>query len=156
MAGIFSDHTLQDFLNRNPRVNPTTGAVLGGKGEDVFGAVLQTVEFVGVAGTMSYFNARHAAPGRQAYEFAGVPVDLALGLLFSGLSVGGYFGKHASHGTNVGSGFLAAYACRMGGMWGGAARAQLGGAPVRGSLASPPMASPNYQAAGEARYPWAA
>lgn len=156
MAGIFSDHTLQDFLNRNPRVHSTTGAVLGGKGEDAFGAVLQTVEFVGVAGTMSYFNARHAAPGRQAYEFAGVPVDLALGLLFSGLSVGGYFGKHASHGTNVGGGFLAAYACRMGGMWGGAARAQLGAAPVRGAFGPQPVGAPNYQAAVAGQYPWAA
>lgn len=153
MAGIFSDHTLQDFLNRNPRVSHLVSP--SGTGENVFGAILQAVEFVGVAGTMSYFNARHAAPGRQAYEVAGVPADLALGLLFSGLSVSGYFGKHASHGHNVGGGFLAAYACRMGSMWGGATRAQLAGAPVRGAFA-PAVAQPNFQAAGVPAYPWAA
>lgn len=154
MAGIFSDHTLQDFLNRNPRVSHLASA--GGTGENVFGAVLQAVEFVGVAGTMSYLNARHAAPGRQAYEVAGVPADLALGLLFSGLSVSGYFGKHASHGHNVGGGFLAAYACRMGSMWGAAAKAQLHGASVRGAFAAPSAQSPQPIAADAAQYPWAA
>lgn len=158
MAGIFSDHTLQDFLNRNPRVAHVASA--SGTGENVFGAVLQTVEFVGVAGTMSYLNMRHAAPGRQAYEVAGVPADLALGLLFSGLSLSGYFGKHASHGVNVGSGFLAAYACRMGATWGAAAKAQFHGAPVRGAFAAPPLGTPNYQTTEPtqpvAQYPWAA
>ena len=158
MTGIFSDPTLQHYMERNPRVAQflTTTST----GENIFGAALHAVEVVGVAGTMSYMNARHAAPGRQAYEVAGVPVDLALGLMFAGLAASGYFGKHSNHGYNVGNGFLTAYACRMGSMWGGAAKAQLAGAGVvRGAFGqghgavAPMTQQPAEAAAGQ--YPWA-
>src|SRR5271156_2230110 len=109
---ILSDNTLRDWAEKYPALSR---AASGAGGEKTFGAVLQTVEVVGVAGAMSYMNARHAATGRNAYEVAGVPADLALGLLFSGLATfTSYFGKQAEHVHNVGNGFFCAYACRMG------------------------------------------
>lgn len=162
MTGIFSDRTLQEYMERNPRIAQFVSG--SGTGENIFGAILQAVEVVGVAGTMSYMNARHAAAGRQAYEVAGVPADLALGLMFAGLAASGYFGKHSTHGHNVGNGFLTAYACRMGTMWGAAAKAQLAGpGAVRGSFGqgngvagSSPMAQPQpVEAAAGQQYPWA-
>src|SRR5271157_4236302 len=88
------------------RFRPLWGAASSGSsGERVFGHVLTAVEIVGVGGAMSYLNSRRAAPGRSAIEIAGVPADLALGMLFSGVSVfTGYFGKYADHGLNVGIG----------------------------------------------------
>jgi hypothetical protein len=156
---ILSDNTIRDWHERFPRMSHI---VEGAGGEKTFGAVLQAIEVVGVAGTMSYMNSRHAAAGRRAYEVAGVPADLALGLLFSGLATfTGYFGSQASHVNNIGSGFLCAYACRMGTMWGSAARdakdQALAGGVVRGAFAppaSPYAAQPQQQTAGS--YPWAA
>jgi len=153
---ILSDSTINDWQSRFPRlahVAQTRG------GEKVFGNILEVIEVVGVAGTMSYLNSRHAAAGRHAYEVAGVPADLALGLLFSGLATfTGYFGEQAGHVNNVGSGFLTAYACRMGTMWGAAAR---GGKEdtlpigVRGAFAPPgsPYMQPQQQPQ-VAGYPW--
>lgn len=157
---ILSDTHLSSLAERFPRMSHQFG---GAAGEKTFGAVLQTVEFVGVAGAMSYLNVRHAAPGRLAYEVAGVPADLAFGLLFSGLAMTGYFGEHAKHGYTVGNGFLAAYACRMGSVWGHAARAakdaqtSLGNAPVRGAFGNPYATGQEGVAGQRARgYPWAA
>lgn len=154
---ILSDNTIRDWHERFPRMSH---AIEGAGGEKTFGAVLQAIEVVGVAGTMSYMNSRHAAAGRRAYEVAGVPADLALGLLFSGLATfTGYFGSQASHVQNVGSGFLSAYACRMGTTWGAAARdakEALPGGVVRGAFpAGSPYGMPQQQAAAGS-YPWAA
>jgi hypothetical protein len=155
---ILSDSTINDWQSRFPRLSHVTSTK---GGEKVFGNILEAIEVVGVAGTMSYLNSRHAAAGRHAYEVAGVPADLALGLLFSGLATfTGYFGEQANHVNNVGSGFLAAYACRMGTMWGAAARdakdQALSGA-VRGAFApsgSPYTHQPQPQAQ-TAGYSWA-
>lgn len=152
---ILSDAHVQHLREKFRPYSFTSGG-----GEKTFGEVLKAVEVVGVGGAMSYLNARHAAAGRNAYEVAGVPADLALGLLFSGLAITGYFGEHASHGQNVGLGFLAAYACRMGSVWGGTARAQHllvsggGGNQVRGAFAG---GSPQttHSAAPVSPYAWA-
>jgi hypothetical protein len=153
---ILSDRLVHDFAERYPRLAHVTSS---GAGEKTFGAILQGIEVIGVAGTMSYLNARHAAAGRQAYEVAGVPADLALGVLFSGLALTGYFGDHAKHAHNVGNGFLCAYACRMGTLWGSAAKSQLQAAQAgRPQFAPSPGVSqpqPQPQAAVGA-YPWAA
>ena len=152
-----------DTIHRYETQFPRLAAITSTKGgEKAFGNILQAVEVVGIAGTMSYLNSRHAAAGRHAYEVAGVPADLALGLLFSGLATfTGYFGEQAGHVSNVGSGFLCAYACRMGTMWGATARdaknQSLPGA-VRGAFpASSPYAPPQPQQQVQATsYPWAA
>jgi hypothetical protein len=154
---ILSDHQLHSFAEKWPRMSHI---VEGAGGEKTFGAILQAIEVVGVAGTMSYLNSRHAAAGRHAYEVAGVPADLALGLLFSGLATfTGYFGKQGEHVNNVGSGFLCAYACRMGTMWGSVARDAkdhaLPGA-VRGAFSAGSPYAPPQQQTQVASYPWAA
>jgi hypothetical protein len=154
---LISDDNLRDFSSQYPRLAHMASSAAG---EKTFGAILQGITVIGVAGTMSYMNARHAAAGRQAYEVAGVPADLALGVLFSGLALTGYFGDHAKHAHNVGNGFLCAYACRMGTMWGGAAKTQLNGVAPRAAFPAPPAGSPYHAtetapvAAGA--YPWAA
>ncbi len=154
---ILSDNTLRDWAEKYPALSR---AASGAGGEKTFGAVLQAIEVVGVAGAMSYMNARHAAAGRQAYEVLGVPADLALGLLFSGLAITGYFGDHAKHAHNVGNGLFAAYACRLGTMWGGAAKAQFQAASgaVRGQFApaSGQATMHPVEAPVPAQYPWAA
>jgi hypothetical protein len=149
-GSLFSPSHWAWLDQRFPRISHATG------GEKMFGDMLQAFEVVGVAGTMSYLNAKHAAAGRNAYEIAGIPVDIVLGLLFSGLSVAGYFGEHGKHSFNVGSGFLAAYACRQASIWGGAARQQSGA-----HKELPPPAP--FQAAGSIaesssprKYDWAA
>lgn len=155
---LLSDAHIHSLGERFPRL-----AHLEGAGEKTFGAILAGIEVVGVAGTMSYLNARHAAVGRNAYEVAGVPADLALGLLFSGLAITGYFGEHAKHGHNVGFGFLAAYAARMGTVWGTSSRSAhqaLEGRGVRGAFPPArqevmPMQA-QAQAATAGAYPWAA
>jgi hypothetical protein len=152
---FLSADTLHKYEAQYPRLAHFAQA---GGGEKTFGAILQALEVVGVAGTMSYLNARHAKPGRQAYEVAGVPADLALGLLFSGLAVTGYFGDHAKHAHNVGNGLFCAYACRMATMWGGAAKPGLpvGGPTARGAFGP---AQPSPYATTETTvpaYPWAA
>jgi hypothetical protein len=154
---ILSDKTISDWQTQFPRLAHVTSSK---GGEKAFGNILQAIEVVGVAGTMSYLNSRHAAAGRHAYEVAGVPADLALGLLFSGLATfTGYFGEQASHVSNVGSGFLCAYAARMGTMWGAVARDaknQVAAGAVRGAFqAGSPYAAPQ-QAHAAAGYPWAA
>jgi hypothetical protein len=151
---LLSDAHIHSLGERFPRL-----AHLEGAGEKTFGAILAGIEVVGVAGTMSYLNARHAAAGRNAYEVAGVPADLALGLLFSGLAITGYFGEHAKHGHNVGFGFLAAYAARMGTVWGRSAQSAhqaLGERSVRGAFQAAPMPMQQQQQAATAGYPWAA
>jgi hypothetical protein len=148
---ILSDRLVHDFAERYPRM---AHAALSGAGEKTFGAILQGIEVIGVAGAMSYMNARHAAAGRQAYEVAGVPADLALGVLFSGLALTGYFGDHAKHAHNVGNGFLCAYACRMGTLWGGAAKSQLAAAQAPRGTFAPTGSSPSREAVGS--YDWAA
>jgi hypothetical protein len=156
---ILSDRLVHDFAERYPRMAHMASSAAG---EKTFGAILQGITVIGVAGTMSYLNARHAAAGRQAYEVAGVPADLALGVLFSGLALTGYFGDHAKHAHNVGNGFLCAYACRMGTMWGSAAKSQLGaGAPRAAAAFAAPAGSPYASNAASApvatgSYPWAA
>jgi len=128
----------------------------------MFGGILKAVEIIGVGGAMSYLNARHAAPGRNAYEFMGVPADLTLGLLFSGFALTGYFGQQGDHALNVGIGFLSAYGCRMGTIWGGAARPAAPAHAV-GVLPGPATAygpgqqpAPQVQGAQPQYYPWAA
>ena len=153
---LFSDAHVHSLGERFPRM-PLLGG--GAGGERMFGGILKSVEIVGVGGAMSYLNARHAKPGRNAYEFMGVPADLALGLLFSGFALTGYFGQQGDHALNVGVGFLSAYACRMGSIWGAGAREAAPPAHAVGALPAPnpyapaPMPAP---APAATPYPWAA
>lgn len=154
--GIFSDAHRDSLFERFG-----TRATLGpAGGERMFGGLLKAIEIVGAGGAMSYLNSRHAAAGRNAYEVMGVPADLALGLLFSGFALTGYFGQQGDHALNFGIGFLGSYACRMGSIWGASARS-MSEARV-GASALPAPAPRPYVAAGAARqpadnvYPWAA
>jgi hypothetical protein len=132
-----------------------------GGGEKYMGAVLTAVEVVGVAGAMSYLNNKHGTKGRNAVEVMGVPADLALGLLFSGLGVTGYFGEHGKHSLAIGCGFLGAYACRMGVLWGAGARADLPLPPAESGVrgAFPRSVPQSYAGAGAPTtnqdFPWA-
>ena len=154
---IFSDHRIGDLTSKYlPRASFEAGG-----GEKYFGAVLQAVEIVGVAGAMTYMNNSRGAAGRGAIEFMGVPADLALGLIFTGLGVTGYFGEHGKHSLNVGCGFLGAYACRMGQVWGVAAKheALSQSGVVRGAFGQGMPGGqefPVQQAPVSAPYPWAA
>jgi hypothetical protein len=163
---IHAPRLLSDgYLQRaEARYSPISHAVASGtSGERVFGHALTAIEIVGVGGAMSYLNSRHAPPGKNAYEILGLPADVVLGLTFSGTAIfTNYFGRYADHGLNVGLGFLLAYACRMGSIWGDAARRE---APpgVRGYFQAPqvptekpfqPVPVPAEQAAPQ--YPWAA
>jgi hypothetical protein len=157
-AFTYSD---QGLARLQERFHPLPRIGTAGGGERLFGNALTAIEIVGVGGAMSYLNARHAPPGKNAYEVAGLPADVVLGLLFSGVSVfTGYFGKYAEHGLNVGIGFLLAYACRMGSIWGQAARGEPGGPGVRGYFgAGADSSSQPYQPQAQhqpAQYPWAA
>jgi hypothetical protein len=155
---LLSDANINTLSEKWPRLAHLSGP----KGEKTFGEVMKAIEIVGVGGAMSYMNAKHASPGRNAYEIMGVPADLALGLIFSGFAVTGYFGEHADHAQNVGIGFLAAYACRMGSVWGASSRtakveAALG--TVRGAFAAPHPFQPAEAVVPQGvpqQYPWAA
>ena len=155
LPGIFSDAHRQSLAERF-----TSRTSLGpAGGERMFGGILKGLEIVGVAGAMSYFNARHAAAGRNAYEVMGVPADLALGLLFSGFALTGYFGQQGDHALNFGLGFLGAYACRMGSIWGAASRSNTGSGHATGALPAPnpyATAPARAPATAEQYYPWAA
>lgn len=155
---IFSDRMVNSLSEKYlPRAPFNAGG-----GEKYLGAILQTVEIVGIAGAMTYFNAKHGTQGRGAVEFMGVPADLALGLVFSGLGVTGYFGEHSKHSLNFGCGFLVSYGCRMAGLWGAAARGELPPGVVRGAFGQG-RTSASAASAGQypvesqvPQYPWAA
>lgn len=153
--GIFSDGYRQSLAERyTPKLSLGPAG-----GEKMFGGILKGLEIVGVAGAMSYLNARHAAAGRNAFEVMGVPADLALGLLFSGFALTGYFGQQGDHALNFGIGFLGAYACRMGSVWGAASRPAVAPSHVPATLPAPsPFAPASAPAAAEQQpyYPWAA
>jgi hypothetical protein len=164
---IHAPRLLSDgYLQRaEARYAPISHAIASGSGERVFGHVLTAIEIVGVGGAMSYLNAKHAAPGKNAYEVLGLPADVLLGVVFSGTAVfTNYFGRYAEHGLNVGLGFLLAYACRMGSIWGESARESLppGSPGVRGYFQAsgdrPFQNAPMAPSAQEAvpQYPWAA
>lgn len=138
---------------------------LKGGGERAFGEVLKTVETVGVAGAMSFVNARYAEAGKPAYEVAGVPADLAGGILIGALSLAGYLGKYDEHGHNISNGLIATYAVRMGSIWGANARVQ----HATGTRALPTQPAPHaaaglfgtgaptlYPTVEAAAYDWAA
>jgi len=154
--GIFSDSHRDALFERFG-----SRASLGpAGGERMFGGVLKAIEIVGAGGAMSYLNARHAQAGRNAYEVMGVPADLALGLLFSGFALTGYFGQQGDHALNFGIGFLGSYACRMGSIWGASARAAAttqvsGPAPAQIPAPAPTPYAPATQSRA-ADYPWAA
>jgi hypothetical protein len=154
MSGIFSP----GYLARLDQMYPKLGEhVREATGEKAFGAVLQAIEVVGVAGVVSFLNARHAGPGRKAYEVAGVPADLALGLLFTGFSVAGYFGQHDQHGQNVGYGLLSAYTCRMGTEWGEAAKGRAIASSPQPHVARGEMGQGSAPVSRQQQeYPWAA
>jgi hypothetical protein len=156
-VGIFSDPRIHALGERYA----PKATLAGAGGERMFGGALKGIEVIGVGGAMSYLNAKHAAAGRNAYEVMGVPADLALGLLFSGFALTGYFGQQGDHALNFGLGFLSAYACRMGSIWGAAAREARDAAAPKANLPAPAVAGPYASAPSperqaQKRYPWAA
>jgi hypothetical protein len=159
---LLSDGYLQRAETRFPPLAQLRGP--SGSGERLFGHALTAIEIVGVGGAMSYLNARHAAPGKNAYEVLGLPADVVFGLAFSGTAIfTNYFGRYAEHGLNVGLGLLLAYACRMGSIWGDASRRESPPAGVRGYFQSSgerpfqPAGAPGAVAEQAVpQYPWAA
>jgi len=110
---------LQDRVQRKIaelRANPSSD-------KSSFAMVVRSVEVVGAAGVMGYMNAKHAKPTRNALEFFGLPVDVALGVFGNIFAVSNYLGEYSEHLHNVSNGILCAYAVRMGMMWGADAKA---------------------------------
>ena len=135
---ILSDAHLAALQSRFPRV---AHAVAGG--EKWLGTAMGVIEVAGIAGVMSYFNAKHGQGPRPAVEILGVPADLVFGLLITGGSAMGYFGEHARHSQNIGAGLISAYSSRMGTDWGRGARMPEMPAGVRGYFGAPqPPAMP--------------
>ena len=87
-----------------------------GHASRVAGEAIKTGLVVGATGGMSYANARYGENG--VYQLAGVPVDLAGGLLLSALSFVDVLGRYDEFGHALGSGMLGAYAARLGTQWG--------------------------------------
>lgn len=79
------------------------------KGEMLMGQVFQTLEVAGGAAAWGYANGKWGPR-----EFFGVQADLLTGVALHGVSLFGVFGKHASHGHNLGDASLAAWGYRTG------------------------------------------
>ena len=95
---------------------------LRGTAARIAGEAIKTGLVVGAVGGMSYVNARYAQPGKGSYEVAGVPVDLAGGLLLSALSFADVLGRYDEFGHALGAGMLGAYAARQGTQYGAEAK----------------------------------
>jgi hypothetical protein len=132
-------------------------AVTAGAGERIMDGAITAVEIIGVGVAVSYFNAKNAQAGKVAYELAGLPVDVVVGILVAGSAVfTNFWGRMSGHALNVGIGFLLAYGCRMGALWGQAARAEMPqAAGVRGYFGPAQQGAPGPQDLEEAQYPWA-
>lgn len=94
---------------------------LRGTAARIAGEAIKTGLVVGATGGMSYVNARYGQGGKP-YEIAGVPVDLAGGLLLSALSFADVLGRYDEFGHAFGAGMLGAYSARLGTQYGAEAK----------------------------------
>lgn len=117
---FLSDNHLQSITKMAART-----AGLRGHAERVAGEALKTAIVVGATGGMAYVNGRYSEAGKDHLEYAGVPVDLAGGLLISALSFADVLGRFDEFGHALGSGMLGAYAARMGSRYGADAKLAL-------------------------------
>ena len=110
--------TSLNFLPREALVKAASEAVslkkkvlaLREDGEKVAGLAIETAEIGGTALACGYMHYRLGKDGE--YGMAGVPVDLAIGVL--GMVGGFVAGKHGDHFKNAGNGALSCYAARLG------------------------------------------
>lgn len=92
----------------------TKTAGLRGHAERVAGEAIKTGVVVLSTGGMAYANSRYSEGGRDHVAINDIPVDLAGGLLISGLSFLDVLGRFDEIGHALGSGMLGAYAARLG------------------------------------------
>lgn len=91
------------------------------KAEVAVDAAMTVVEVGGTAFAFGYVNGRYGALPANAtanalpeYDIAGVPVDLAAGIVLVGLGLLGGAGKYEEHAVRVGAGALGAWGYRTG------------------------------------------
>lgn len=84
--------------------------------------VIGTVEVVGAAWAISYWNGKSGPAAGQAYQLMGYDADLVLGAALVGLGLFELAGKYDEHLYSLGAGSLAAWATRHGWTAGGNAK----------------------------------
>lgn len=112
----------------------TKHAGIKGHASRVAGEAIKTGLVAGSTFGMSYVNARYGSGG--AFEYQGVPIDLAGGLLISALSFADILGKYDEFGHAVGSGLIGAYAARLGAKHGAEAKLSAGKSATKGWFAT--------------------
>jgi hypothetical protein len=134
---FLSDNHLQSITKMATRT-----AGLRGHAERVAGEAIKTAIVVGATGGMAYVNGRYSEAGKDHLEYAGVPIDLAGGLLISALSFADILGRFDEFGHSLGSGMLGAYAARLGSRYGADAKlahAAGKGGKVAGAFGEPTL-----------------
>jgi len=84
--------------------------------------VMTTVETVGVAWAVSWFNAKNGPSAGVSYQIAGYDSELVVGAALVGLGLFELGGKYDEHLYAAGAGSLAAWATKQGWQAGGKAR----------------------------------
>jgi hypothetical protein len=84
--------------------------------------VIQTVETVGAAWAVSYWNAKSGPSAGMPYQVMGYDSDLVVGAALVGLGLFELAGKYDEHLYALGAGALSAWATREGWAQGGKAR----------------------------------
>jgi hypothetical protein len=84
--------------------------------------VINTVETVGMAWAVSYWNSKSGPSAGMPYQVMGYDADLVVGAALVGLGLFELAGKYDEHLYALGAGSLAAWATREGWAMGGKAR----------------------------------
>lgn len=84
--------------------------------------VIETVETVGMAWAVSYYNGKSGTTPGQCVQIAGYDSDLVVGAALIGLGMFELGGKYDDHLYALGAGALAAWSTRQGWAQGGKAR----------------------------------
>lgn len=84
--------------------------------------VMTTVETVGVAWAISWFNGKNGAQAGLSYQIAGYDSELVIGAALVGLGLFELGGKYDEHLYAAGAGALAAWGAKQGWAAGGKAR----------------------------------
>lgn len=147
---FLSDNHLQSITKMAART-----AGLRGHAERVAGEAIKTAIVVGATGGMAYANGRYSEAGKDHLEYAGVPIDLAGGLLISALSFADVLGRFDEFGHALGSGMLGAYAARLGSKHGADAKLALAAKStvVKGAFGEAPL-YPTVDAEEHANAAW--
>jgi hypothetical protein len=113
-----------------------THAAMEGAGETTIRRTADVLEVGGVAGVLSWADARYGAGGQMS--LLAIPVDLWVAMLGLASSWFGFAGRYGRDAEMIGSGALAAYLSRLGTSFGAAQKAAvvttagLGGPEITG------------------------